>query len=41
MAKGRPLIGSLKLDASYLRPLREAVAHRQAGAPLPSPSPVH
>jgi len=41
MTKGRPLIGSLKLDAIYLEPLREAIAQRQAGASLPSPSPTN
>lgn len=30
MAKGRPLIGSLKLEAVYLEPLRQAIARRRA-----------
>lgn len=41
MAKGRPLIGSLKLDAIHLEPLRKAIAQRRARACLTSPSPVH
>jgi 3',5'-nucleoside bisphosphate phosphatase len=32
MAKGQPLIGSVRLDSSHLGPLREAIALRQAAA---------
>jgi hypothetical protein len=29
MAKGKPLIGSMKLDPLYLQPLRHAISQRQ------------
>jgi predicted metal-dependent phosphoesterase TrpH len=41
MAKGRPLIGSLKLDAIYLQPLREAVAQRLDRSVSSVPSPLN
>jgi 3',5'-nucleoside bisphosphate phosphatase len=34
MAKGHPLIGSLRLDTTYLPPLRDAIARRRANAAI-------